>query len=270
MELKRGRFAEADSVERHTPVQVQNLSGVTAVAAGANFSLALKNDGTVWAWGRNVIGELGDGTTDQRDTPVQVQNLNGVTAVAVGGQYSLALKNDGTVWGWGDNDHGQLGDGTTVFVRLTPVQAQNLSWAAAVAAGWWHSLALVPSPPELTVFKILEHPDPNHLRLFNLKIDGVVVGTNVNSGSTTPQPVSPGTHTVSEEGGTGTPLTAFTTVIGGDCAAEGTVNLAFRDKKTCTITNYDNEGGCAVGSLCCESGTGTEACRRCALPGQCP
>jgi hypothetical protein len=116
---------------------------------------------------------------------------------------------------------------------------------------------------QLTVFKILEHPDPRHLRLFNLKIDGVTVRANVNSGSTGPQVVSPGNHTVSEAGGTGTSLGDFHTVIGGDCAADGTVSLALGESKTCTITNYDNVGGCTGRSQCCNPGDGTQGCLEC-------
>ena len=72
--------------------------------------------------------------------------------------------------------------------------------------------------------------------------------------------MSEGNHTVSETGGTGTPLGAFFTAIGGDCAADGTVNLALGDNKMCTITNFDNAGGCASGRICCEPGDGEQGC----------
>jgi Regulator of chromosome condensation (RCC1) repeat len=71
--------------------------GVEAVAAGLQYSLALKNDGTVWAWGTNELGQLGDGTTTNRTAPVQVSDLSGVTAIVAGTGHALALKNDGTV-----------------------------------------------------------------------------------------------------------------------------------------------------------------------------
>jgi hypothetical protein len=73
--------------------------------------MALKTDGTVWAWGANWVGQLGDGTTTQRLTPVQV--LSGVAAVAAGQDHSLALMADGTVRAWGSSSAGELGDGTT-------------------------------------------------------------------------------------------------------------------------------------------------------------
>jgi hypothetical protein len=129
----------------------------------------------------------------------------------------------------------------------------------------------VTSQTQLTVIKMLEHPDQNYLRLFNLQIDGVTVRANVNSGSTGPQLVTPGSHRVGETGGNGTPLGAFTTVIGGDCAADGTVNLAEGDSKTCTITNFDRSGGCAFGYSCCSPGDDTQGCQRCVVNTQdCP
>ena len=71
------------------------------ISGGASHSLSLKSDGTVWAWGKNDYGQLGDGTTTQRSTPVQVSSLSGVIAVADGDYHSLAVKSDGTVWAWG-------------------------------------------------------------------------------------------------------------------------------------------------------------------------
>ena len=118
----------------------------------------------------------------------------------------------------------------------------------------------------LTVEKILVHPDHNHFRLFDLQIDGVTVGANVNAGSSCAQVVSPGNHTVGEiiHGG------SFGTFFGGDCAEDGTVSLAMGESKTCTITNYDNIGGCPLTSGdCCEPGSGMQGCLQCGTPG-CP
>ena len=112
-----------------------------SVVAGRSHSLALKSDGTVWAWGNNSTGQLGDGSTTDRWTPVQVSGLSGVIALAAGSEHSLALKSDGTVWAWGDNSNGQLGDGSTRN-RFTPVQVSGLSGVIAIAGSTFHSLAL--------------------------------------------------------------------------------------------------------------------------------
>ena len=120
-----------------TPVQV--LTGVAAVAAGGGHSLAIKTDGSLWAWGFNRWGELGIGTNEYDPHPTPVQVLTGVAAVAAGGVHSLAIKTDGSLWAWGDNDSGQLGDGTTTE-RDSPVQV--LAGVVAVAAGGNDSLAI--------------------------------------------------------------------------------------------------------------------------------
>jgi alpha-tubulin suppressor-like RCC1 family protein len=111
-----------------------------AIAAGAGHSLAIRPDGTLWAWGANNFGQLGDGTTTPRAVPV-IDSLTAVRAVAAGGSHSLALRDGGSVWAWGSNANGQLGDGTTTQ-RNGPVQVTGLSGIVAVSAGGAHSLAL--------------------------------------------------------------------------------------------------------------------------------
>jgi len=101
----------------------------------------LRNDGTVWAWGSNEFGQLGDGTTTARLTPVQISGLSGITSIAAGDRHTVALRNDNTVWAWGDNWYGQLGDGTTTFRRM-PVLIISLSGISAIAAGRFHTVAL--------------------------------------------------------------------------------------------------------------------------------
>ncbi|OGO89227.1 MAG: hypothetical protein A2Y24_06720 [Clostridiales bacterium GWE2_32_10] len=113
----------------------------TKIAAGGNHTVALKSDGTVWTWGANANGQLGDGTTVNRGRPAQVSGLSGITEIAGGNSYTIALKNDGTVWTWGYNYYGQLGDGTTTQ-RKTPVQVSGLSGIIAIAGGEKHTIAL--------------------------------------------------------------------------------------------------------------------------------
>ena len=96
------------SLFQESPVQVPNLANVQKVASSDDHTLALLNDGTVWAWGYNFFGQLGDGTTTPRQGPVQVIGLTNVIAIATSYQYSLAMKADGTVWTWGDGSAGTL------------------------------------------------------------------------------------------------------------------------------------------------------------------
>jgi YD repeat-containing protein len=106
--------------------------------------VAVKTDGTLWAWGYNGFGELGDGTTTQRVTPVQVGTDTRWASVAAGQWHTVAVKTDGTLWAWGNNSYGQLGDGTTTQ-RHAPVQVGiDTNWASvagSVAAGYGHTVA---------------------------------------------------------------------------------------------------------------------------------
>ena len=110
-------------------MQVLGLAGVTAIAAGDDFSVAIGSDGAaggiVWAWGRNNYGQLGDGTLNNKLVPVRVPNLTGVKAIAPGTGFTAALLQNGEVWTWGDNDHGQLGTGNEID-SLVPVRAQPI------------------------------------------------------------------------------------------------------------------------------------------------
>nr|MBP8297492.1 hypothetical protein [Burkholderiales bacterium] len=114
---------------------------VQAAAGGLFHSLALKTDGSVWAWGANGNGQIGDGTNYARVLPVRVSGLTGVAKISAGSDHSLALKPDGTVWAWGRNDSGQLGDGTTTG-RIVPVRVIGLTGVVAIAGGTTHSIAL--------------------------------------------------------------------------------------------------------------------------------
>ncbi len=130
------------------PVQVIGLANVTAIAAGWEFSVALRSDGTVWVWGTNAEGELGDGTIEPypaaHPVPTKVPALNGMASVAAGYWHVLALDRSGFVSAWGQNDGGQLGDGTGLN-RLFPTPVGGVGLVTALAAGLRHSLAITAS-----------------------------------------------------------------------------------------------------------------------------
>jgi alpha-tubulin suppressor-like RCC1 family protein len=137
-----------------TPIEVSGLSGITAVAAGGFHSLALSSYGTVMAWGENNFGQLGDGTITNRDVPVAVSGLSAVTAVSAGEFHSLALLSGGTVMAWGYNHFGELGNASSgpsscngQACSTTPIEVSGLSGITAVAAGGFHSLAVLNNGP---------------------------------------------------------------------------------------------------------------------------
>lgn len=127
--------------QQTNPKKIEAFDSVIAISAGSTHALALKSDGTVWAWGSNFNGELGNGTTNNLYVPTKISSLTNVKAISAGMFYSLALKTDGTVWAWGGNDNGQLGDGTTTN-RLVPVKISSLSGVDSITAGLYHALAL--------------------------------------------------------------------------------------------------------------------------------
>lgn len=144
-----GQLGDGSIISKNAPVSITNTTPSTtwtAIAGGNLHTLALKSNGTLWAWGDNTSGQLGDGTSGSgtwKKTPVQI---SGTTwkAIAGGANHSLALKSDGTLWAWGDNSFGQLGDGTSGLGtgKNAPVQIGTDTTWSAVSAGNTHSLAI--------------------------------------------------------------------------------------------------------------------------------
>ena len=127
--------AENTLAKRIVPGQVISNTDWQTVSSSGEFSLAIKTDGTLWAWGYNFYGQLGDGTTSIRTIPVQIGTANDWAAVAAGSVHSLAIKKDGTLWAWGYNFDSQLGDGTTT-TRTSPVQIGiGYHWSSVTTGG---------------------------------------------------------------------------------------------------------------------------------------
>jgi alpha-tubulin suppressor-like RCC1 family protein/uncharacterized protein YkwD len=141
-----GQLGDQTLIPKFTPVQVKMpeqlmFSPVVAIAAGGAHSLALEQNGQVWAWGGNAFGQIGNGDTIDRWLPVMPLFMQEVTAIAAGFGHSLVVKRDRTVRVWGANSSGQLGDNTTMD-RHTSVQVTGLPDISHVAAGTHHSLAI--------------------------------------------------------------------------------------------------------------------------------
>jgi hypothetical protein len=147
-----GQLGRADNqyTNDSRPAPVYGLKHAIAVAAGRSFAIALKGDGTVWGWGANYDGELGDGSAEQTtDIAAPIIGLSNIVAIAGGGWHCLALRADGTVWGVGNNGDGELGIGTTDS-QSYPVQIPSLTNIVTLIGGSYNSAAILSDGTLLT------------------------------------------------------------------------------------------------------------------------
>jgi alpha-tubulin suppressor-like RCC1 family protein len=114
------------------------------VSTGHLHVIAIKTDGTLWAWGENIWGQLGDGTTDDRISPVRIGIDNDWSFVSVGNFHSIALKTDGSLWAWGAGGQGRLGDGAKIegHYRHSPVRIGTDNDWASISAGGSFTIAI--------------------------------------------------------------------------------------------------------------------------------
>ncbi|MCZ7683004.1 MAG: hypothetical protein M5U28_31030 [Sandaracinaceae bacterium] len=137
-----GQIGDGSLGSRTSPTEVPTGSSATwtAVAAGGNACMGLRSDGTIWAWGRNLAGQLGTGDTGDLLVPTQIGADAAWSAIGMGYTFAAALRDDGTLWAWGSNGSHQLGDGTT-DASYTPRQVGAATDWASLVVGAGHTLA---------------------------------------------------------------------------------------------------------------------------------
>ena len=112
-----------------------------SVTSGLTHSMGIKTDGSLWAWGKNDYGQLGDGTLINKYIPTQIGNATNWKTVSCGNNFTVAIQTNGTLWSWGDNLKGQLGNGTLVHT-LTPTQVGSDTTWDSIDCGYYFCVAL--------------------------------------------------------------------------------------------------------------------------------
>lgn len=126
-----------------TPFKINNASDWADVTCGSHFTIALKNDGTLWGWGDNDLGQLGIGDSKRKTKPTQIGKDNNWAKITCGIAHVLAIKTDGTLWGWGDNIKYQLGLGIKdQSTKNKPTRIGKDSDWTMITAGQNHSVGL--------------------------------------------------------------------------------------------------------------------------------
>jgi alpha-tubulin suppressor-like RCC1 family protein len=147
-----GQIGDGTTTPRPNPIKI--MDDVKSISGSHWHTMALKTDGSLWAWGENPRGVLGDGTTTTHLSPIQV--MDNVASFSTSNQNTMVIKTDGSLWAWGNNEFGQLGDGTRTD-RLTPVKIMDDVISVSASSG-----------------DSIYHWDETKARTFAIKSDGTL------------------------------------------------------------------------------------------------
>ncbi|WP_165585136.1 T9SS type A sorting domain-containing protein [Chryseobacterium sp. FH2] len=139
-----GNLGDGTNIQKNYPIQIGNDTNWNMVITDYSgySSGAIKSDGTLWRWGKNDVGQIGDGTTVDKNIPIQIGVDNNWTKIAIGEKHTLAIKSDGTLWTWGFNGWGALGLGNSYYYQYTPIQLGTSNDWLEISAGQSSSYAI--------------------------------------------------------------------------------------------------------------------------------
>lgn len=124
-----------------SPIQIGTATNWSKVFASELHSMAIKTDGTLWAWGSDYYGYLGLGAIGFQTSPIQVGTATNWATIGIGDRHTYGIKTDGTLWGWGGNDYGQLGNASGVGSNV-PIQIGTATNWQQVVGGYYHGVAI--------------------------------------------------------------------------------------------------------------------------------
>ena len=128
-------------INRSSPIQIGTLTNWSDISAGNSYTIAIKNDGTLWGWGVNLSKELGLGDTINRSSPVQIGTLTNWSKLFAGVSHTIATKSDNSLWVWGSPVSGQLGRGVgnSTTSLSSPIQIGEDQWSSVYAGNTYTS-----------------------------------------------------------------------------------------------------------------------------------
>jgi alpha-tubulin suppressor-like RCC1 family protein len=139
----KGQLGDGTNVNRTSPIRIGSDSDWEFVSTtGSGHSAGIKTDGTLWTWGENIVGTLGNGNNTNTNAPGKVGTETDWKEVYTGNTYTIALKTDGTIWTWGNNNDGQLGVGNSVSSSNKPLKVGTANNWVKISGGWGQGYAI--------------------------------------------------------------------------------------------------------------------------------